>query len=85
MLQYADRIGRGVPLMVKKFDPNSYRAWIAKLLLENSDPMLSTCLFCFSERERATINCSECNRIMHTTCLKNRNLRVSGACLLCAS
>ncbi|KAL7290869.1 hypothetical protein TKK_0015601 [Trichogramma kaykai] len=62
LMYYMDRIGKGLPLDDPSFTPKSYRIEIARKLLSHSQDMSTTCLLCFSERNKPEIRCIICQK-----------------------
>lgn len=68
VLYYMYCLGLGIEFDLN-FNPEEFRKEIANLLIENSECMEKTCVYCFGKKESDYFTCSICERMVHAKCL----------------
>ncbi|KAJ8665874.1 hypothetical protein QAD02_007536 [Eretmocerus hayati] len=70
--------------LVGPFDPNIWRVAVAKALIERSEDMTTTCIFCYGEDGGPVTVCSSCLRFYHHECLDGTGVAANEICWPCS-
>ena len=69
VIYYMEVLGKNA-MFDADFDPDKHRMVLCRMLLDQSQDMQSTCLFCFDRNMFDTIKCEKCRRLSHYECSK---------------
>ncbi|KAL7299422.1 hypothetical protein TKK_0007665 [Trichogramma kaykai] len=70
VMYYMRQIAQNLAMEIT-FDPPEFRKTVAETLLEKSDNMSETCIFCFKSSDHTYQYCTECGNPAHLNCIIN--------------